>query len=1324
MTMPDILSAFANESLFAASAKFLQHLGVKFSTQTEEPIPFLELYEEAATEANATIPKDIKAIFSRVENTYFIGTVTDDTLNGENAGVDFKVEAAKPKYEGMFVFAVEMKPGETLKRSEAAVLVRGINRVVKQQPATVLIIERVASGQCLVARKENKLTTNHYPLTTLSVATCERTAYKQTWRPGERLGKVSILKGVNCLSPHRGHIDILESMNVKDCKTFDALYKRWKDVFSTSLLTKQFYREIQNWYFWALKKEQHVAFPNALDDDSDDEKYNAENIIRLITRLIFTWFMKEKGLVNPDLFNPEFLKKALKYFNPEGAELFRQDLQDSQDCKIADNLVNPVNPVLKQEHSCTYYRAILQNLFFATFNQEVGLRDFVDTQVRDTKRYNIKNYYRNEKLFTEKDRTKIIGYFNGSPFVNGGLFECLDNVEQNGRVYSWDGFSNSVHFRDGSLKSALIPDCLFFGGETTTDLSEFFEKDKSTKSVKVRGIINILNDYVFTIEENTPFDEDVALDPELLGKVFENLLGCYNPETQQMARNATGSFYTPREIVNYMVKVTLKSYLKRACPKVVPAEIDALVEGVAELAEMPSVKEYAKDILTALFKAKILDPACGSGAFPMGIMSAMVEILRTVDPDNKHWYEIVLKESLDEAASIADVGDEQERAILKAQIEYDFKERVDHPDYARKLYIIEHCIFGSDIQPIAVQISRLRFFITLLCEQTKNDDPTKNYGITPLPNLESNFVAANSLLSINLKDMRELLGQKKIVSLVKQLRGVRHQLFQPKTSDKKQRLQKKDAELRDSISAAAEGLYDENIELRCQMLSGDIKRIDDEIAKLGKDDFKDSVKEVEEVNLFGEKTVTTQKVIGRGNVLLKKKKDAESSLAALKNASRKERLLTDLKRLVAWNPFAFNVAETFLDPEWMFGVKNGFDVVIGNPPYINVEQLDSEMKKNLFDRFSTCHGRTDIYIGFIEKGADLLSHNGFLSYIIPFPYTNQKYAELSRRMLLEKHHLSQIVDTSEYDVFDSAVVKNVILLVAKTESSEPTLIRRIASAEDFAQGIMREHLATKDFFLSFPDAKFETKDLSSINSIRKKLESGTAQLGQLCLVAYGARLNHKTNKQRPKSYYIHLTPTENDKAFTEGRNIERYYFTQAGFLDYRPDEHYNSMFKELFESEKLMCIRVVSTRLRFAYDNHKTYNSHTVINCIKWDSIREVKNKTVNKGLSECDFALCESVSLKYILGVVNSSAVNWWFINFISDGINFYPENVRQLPIPIAKAEQQAPIIALVDQILSAKKSNTSADTSALEAEIDDIVFGLYGLTPEEREVVKGNGR
>ena len=1310
MNMTDILAAFASEPLFAASAKFLKHLGVKFSTQTEEPIPFLELYEEAATEANATIPKDVRAIFSRVENTYFIGTVTDDTLKGENAGVDFKAEAAKPKYEGMFVFAVEMKPGETLKRSEAAVLVRGINRVVRQQPATVLILED----------------------TMLSVATCERTAYKQTWRPGERLGKVSILKGVNCLSPHRGHIDILESMNVKACKTFDALYKQWKDVFSTSLLTKQFYREIQNWYFWALKKEQHVAFPNALDDDSDDEKYNAENIIRLITRLIFTWFMKEKGLVNPALFDTDFLSQALRHFNPEA--------------HISDPSANDVG------QACTYYRAILQNLFFATFNQEVGMRGFVNSQVLDAKRYNIKNFYRNEKLFVETDTAKIIGYFNGSPFVNGGLFECLDNVEQNGHVYSWDGFSNNLRYGNagnhppewnGSLKSALIPDRLFFGGETTTDLSEFFEKDKSAKSVKVRGIINILNDYVFTIEENTPFDEDVALDPELLGKVFENLLGCYNPETQQMARNSTGSFYTPREIVNYMVKVTLKSYLKRACPKVVPAEIDALVEGVAELADMPSVKEYAKDILTALFKAKILDPACGSGAFPMGIMSAMVEILRTVDPNNLYWHEIVLKESLDEAESIADIGDEQERAELRAQIEYDFKERVDHPDYARKLYIIEHCIFGSDIQPIAVQISRLRFFITLLCEQTKNDDPTKNYGITPLPNLESNFVAANSLLSIDLKDMRELLGQKKIVSLVKQLRGIRHQLFLPKTSDRKKRLQAKDAELREAIAVAAEGLYDENIEVKCAMLKSDIKRCDEELARLGEDDFKDLVKDEEEVDLFGNKTVVQKKVIGRGNELLKRKKNAESQLASLMNASRKERLLSDLKRLVAWNPFAFNVAETFLDPEWMFGVKKGFDIVVGNPPYVKLETIKDQSRLLETQGYEVFTKRGDLYCVFTERGFGLLGEGGTLSYIMSNKWLQAEYGRPLRKYFLQ-HELSSLIDFGDNDLFKGATVYPCIFVARKANptSELDCVYMKYYDPFTFAHDILSwktkyatAKLTEDTWMLSGASSTIMQKVMSNSVTLGEYV-NGAAVRGVTCGATAAFILDSETSHaimNADNTSHLIMHPV------LRGRDVQPWVSAHAGYylIGTFPAKHlsiddYPAIKQHLLDYGKVKLEQSGAKGSRKKTRNawfetqdqigyYETfalpkimYQKFQVKPCFFYDET----------GLFCNDSMWMIPTSDKALVGVLNSK-MGWWLISKyctqIQNGYQLIWEYFGKIPVPKVLPPE---LTTLVEEILATKKENATADVLALEEKIDDLVFDLYGLTPEEREIVKGNGK
>ena len=146
------------------------------------------------------------------------------------------------------------------------------------------------------------------------------------------------------------------------------------------------------------------------------------------------------------------------------------------------------------------------------------------------------SYFKNPQLFVDLANRTV-------PFLNGGLFDCLDDKDH-GMYY--DGFSD----RESVKNSLIIPDYLFFGEEVgkNIDLSEWYG-DKKKKKVSARGIIDILKRYNFTVEENTPFDKEVSLDPELLGKVFENLLASFNPETQTTARKQTGSFYTPREIV-------------------------------------------------------------------------------------------------------------------------------------------------------------------------------------------------------------------------------------------------------------------------------------------------------------------------------------------------------------------------------------------------------------------------------------------------------------------------------------------------------------------------------------------------------------------------------------------------------------------------------------------------------------------------------------------------------------------------------------------------------------------------------------------------------
>ncbi|MBN3034545.1 MAG: hypothetical protein JW861_03100, partial [Bacteroidales bacterium] len=340
------------------------------------------------------------------------------------------------------------------------------------------------------------------------------------------LEKVTLIRDVNIEEPHRAHIEILfdlsfgELMKKFQFSNFVELHNSWQKTLDTRELNRRFFTEVANWYFWATSQ---VVFPD--DDIKDKDVRNATNVIRLITRLMFVWFLKEKGLIAEDLFNRKKLKDMLHFYD---------------------------------RNESTYYKAILQNLFFATLNTEMGTRRFRSSPDKSrSSHYYIHNVFRYEKEFRNPHEAKE-KYFDPIPFLNGGLFECLDRqVEVDGKLVAVriDGFSDRD---DNALK---VPDELFFlDKEITIDLSGVYGSNKKSRE-KVRGIINILDSYKFTISENTPIEEEIALDPELLGRVFENLLASYNPETKTTARKQTGSFYTPREIVNYMVDESLIAYL-------------------------------------------------------------------------------------------------------------------------------------------------------------------------------------------------------------------------------------------------------------------------------------------------------------------------------------------------------------------------------------------------------------------------------------------------------------------------------------------------------------------------------------------------------------------------------------------------------------------------------------------------------------------------------------------------------------------------------------------------------------------------------------------
>ncbi|MGB5158592.1 MAG: Eco57I restriction-modification methylase domain-containing protein [Desulfobacterales bacterium] len=856
--------------------------------------------------------KDKSPAYQLMNDVYILGMVDDKAFEGAKSADISEIKKQEKDYDGILIFGVtltERENGLLPTRTQLAEVTRAFNREFYYTPVVVIF------------RYDNFI----------SLASAERLKYKQEWREGEKAGKVSILRDIEIENPHTGHLKILEELKIarsgkKGINSFEGLYQYWQEVFSVNLLNKKFYSELSNWYFWAIK---HVKFPSESQYiDDKNQQYKAQNVIRMLTRLLFVWFIKEKKLIPEELFDLEALQKnILKKISPFNEEdsLFKEENRES-----------------------IYYKAILQNLFFATLNCPVK-PDSVDSRERGFrgdesygKHRGVDYLMRHKKYFKNPDGfLEMVN--NVVPFLNGGLFECLDDKDK--KIYI-DGFSDNMSKTDGVINLLVVPDYLFFGREEKADLSsDYGTKNKGTKEAAVKGLINILKSYKFTIAENTPIEEDVALDPELLGKVFENLLASYNPETKTTARKQTGSFYTPREIVNYMVDESLIAHLKNSVSNW-DMEEKELDEQLHKLVSFEPVNpfenntELSQKIIHSLDNCKILDPACGSGAFPMGILQKMVHILQKVDPDNEYWRKLQLEKAQKATEGVFIIKDKEERKQLLDEINEAFDETINNPDYARKLFLIENCIYGVDIQPIAAQISKLRFFISLVVEQKVNKDKD-NFGIRPLPNLETKFVTANTLIGIDKPD-GELFYTKEVQEKEAELKAIRHKLFGAKDKRTKVKYRKKDEELRNEIAD----------------------------------------------------------ILKKGNL------PVESA-----------------EQLAGWDPYDQNGVSPFFDPEWMFDIKDGFDIVIGNPPYLRVQgirEFNPGFADWLSKNYESATGSFDLYAIFTERGVQLSSQNGLVIYIMPVKWTNAAFGKGLREVLLKNKSLTKIISFDEYQVFNAS----------------------------------------------------------------------------------------------------------------------------------------------------------------------------------------------------------------------------------------------------------------------------------------------------------------
>ncbi|HPR59108.1 MAG TPA: TaqI-like C-terminal specificity domain-containing protein, partial [Bacteroidales bacterium] len=1033
-------------------------------------------------------------------------------------------------------------------------------------------------------------------------------------------------------------------------------------AFSVETLTKQFYKELFDWYQWALSDNDDfaVTFPNNTNTTSDDRKIE-EHLIRLITRLMFVWFIKQKKLVPDEIFNKDALKSLLKQFDP----------------------------LSKTEGN--YYNAILQNFFFATLNKAIDDRAFAkDGEYRDRKEhYGIKSLFRNPKgntWFTVSN-DEILKIFSKAPFLNGGLFECLDKEEDsNGRIVYHDGFSREA----GRQRRAFIPNCLFFD--------------------PAKGIIPLLEKYNFTIEESTPIDVEVALDPELLGKVFENLLGAFNPETKETARKQSGSFYTPREIVSYMVDESLIAYLNTKCPGTGEEQIRSLF---APGDNKFTFGEKERFLLTESLKsAKILDPACGSGAFPMGVLNRMVDLLQKL-------------------------GDEE-----------------CSTPYEQKLHLIQNCIYGIDIQTIAVQISKLRFFISLVSEQTTNADPAQNYGIVPLPNLETKFVAANTLVGLQKEFTDRLdLGFTDIRLLKDELWDIRSKHFSARNSDEKLKLRKQDEKLRKQIQKLLVDLTSKPDEAKLAQLKADIEALEAEkLNYIGENLVELANPKIQQGVLFETPAGSSEQL----TIKIDKNKEERNRISKLIKEKQKEidkensrathaGFEKDALQLAKWDPYDQNTSSAFFDAEWMFDAKEGFDVVIGNPPYIQLQKITETATVLKSGNFKTFERTGDIYMLFIEQGRRLLRNQGNLIYITNSTWLRTAFGESLKKYFNTEVSLLKIIDLSDCDLFENAAVLTTII---HFKDGDKGLIN--ASGVRIRKTNQHVVYDLNSFFKlnSVPISSYNPENAWTILDKGKYLIKAKVEKQGTPLINWGLSifrgiltgLNEAFVIDRAKrDELIAADPKSNEilKPLIRGRDVQRYRLEYSDlwlvgtFPKLKIDiEEYSAIHKYFNEFGKEKLVQDGTGRKK---TGNKWFETQDQIGY--WNEFEKPKiifpNMTKNMPFCYDDSGYytnqkCYIITgdhLLYLTAIFNSKLFEYCFRSNFPELLGGVVELSKVFfeKIPIKKPSKSTELI-LGEKALKigeSKKINPDSSTTNLENEIDEIIYKLYNLTYEEVKMV-----
>lgn len=767
------------------------------------------------------------------------------------------------------------------------------------------------------------------------------------------------------------------------------------------------------------------------------------------------------------------------------------------------------------------------------------------------------------------------------PFLNGGLFEA---------EYDW---KNSFIYLDNNI---------------------------------FKNIFDVFERFNFTVEEESPDDKEIAVDPEMLGKVFENLL----PEN---LRKGTGTYYTPREIVYYMCQESLVNYLD-SNSKLGKEKIEIFVKSLKE-GNSPISDKEAVELDSLLEAIKICDPACGSGAFLVGMLNEIVRL----------------------------------RLLLRILYSSKLSKR---SEYQLKKDTIHNCVYGVDIDPGAIEIAKLRLWLTLVVDYEIRD-------IEPLPNLDYRLMCGNSLLEefqgvrfYNGDDEKQDLGlfkdtkkQEKISELKKKV----EEYFDIHDDEEKRSKRKEINDIKDWLIKTA-------LEKRRKELASHRKS---EEAKL---------------NMFNEES---------------RKKYFENWGTKFLAEGKINEVLRNLHDPRKAKPFFIWKLE-FID---VFEDKGGFDIVIANPPYDVYQghrsgEIDEIRKYPIYEKASG--GKLNAYKLFLAKSADLQKQNGILCEIFQNSFLGDSSSSKIRQYFLRDQRIVKIDSFPERDDVNLRVFESAKMSVCILTSQNKKL-----PVYNFALSIWRDKymlsgqkivLLNQDLFALDPKSVSIPMTNQQEFDILKKL-STNPRLNQFAS-CYEGEINLTFHKK-------YLTSDKRNAPMIKGAAVQKWFVKEKmsqGEIEYLDKKRYlNDNAGKKSRHHELG--RIVMQGITGV------------------DEKNRLKMTIIEEGIfcgNSVNYVLVHDgkMSQKYLLALLNSRLLNWYF-KMLSTNSNVNGCEVDNFPMPFQTNQDVKPIDEAVENILKVSSSvdylnNTSKQAKVKEYahQIDQMVYKLYGLTKEEIDVIE----